>query len=136
LLGAIAKELSKRNIKSFLIYFPDLIVDLKNSFGDNQRYTKIMNMLKTIDVLMIDDLGAENLSSWVRDEVLGPVVNYRVMEGLPILISTNIPFGQPLLNHLSNARNESDNLKGMRIFQRIKNNVIDIKFPNKPYKKG
>lgn len=133
LLGAMAKELSKRDISSFLIYFPDLIVDLKGSFSDSARYTRIMNMLKTIDVLMIDDLGAENLTTWVRDEILGPIINYRVMEGLPILISTNLPYGQPLLNHLSNVKNDSDKLKGMRIYQRISNNVDAVKFPNKPY---
>ena len=41
---------------------------------------------------MLDDLGSENMSAWLRDEVLGPVLNYRVLECKPLFISSNISF--------------------------------------------
>lgn len=32
----------------------------------------------TCDVLLIDDIGAENNSPWSRDEVLGTILQYRM----------------------------------------------------------
>lgn len=32
---------------------------------------------------MIDDIGADSMSSWVRDEVLGVILEYRMQQQLP-----------------------------------------------------
>ncbi|MBQ2472467.1 MAG: hypothetical protein II508_07695, partial [Acholeplasmatales bacterium] len=77
-LAVIANELSKRNVPSLLIYFPDLVLDLKGAIGTN-RFEELINMLKDIEVLMLDDLGSENMTPWLRDEILGPIINYRMM---------------------------------------------------------
>ncbi len=117
LLGALANELAKRNIGSLLIYFPDLIRELRDSLGEN-RFTEIINELKTIPVLIIDDLGSENMTSFVRDEVLGPVLNYRMSENRPIFISSNLT-PQQLLVHLETSGSSLDKTKSIRIMQRI-----------------
>lgn len=117
LLGALANELAKRNIGSLLIYFPDLIRELRDSLGEN-RFTEIINELKTIPVLIIDDLGSENMTSFVRDEVLGPVLNYRMAENRPIFISSNLT-PQQLLVHLETSGSSLDKTKSIRIMQRI-----------------
>lgn len=117
LLGALANELAKRNIGSLLIYFPDLIRELRDSLGEN-RFTEIINELKTIPVLIIDDLGSENMTSFVRDEVLGPVLNYRMAENRPIFISSNLT-PQQLLVHLETNGSSLDKTKSIRIMQRI-----------------
>lgn len=116
-LGCIANELAKANIKSLLIYFPDLVSDLKQSLNDN-RFSDIINMLKEIDVLMLDDLGAENMTPWLRDEILGPILNYRVLEHKPIFISSNIP-PNDLRSHLQIDKMKSSEVKANRILSRL-----------------
>ncbi len=116
-LAVIASELAKNDISSLLIYFPDLVIELKNSIGTN-RFQDLINMLKSVDVLMLDDLGSENMTPWIRDEILGPVINYRVLEGKPIFISSNIT-PKELKKHLAITNLKEDELKAERIISRL-----------------
>lgn len=132
-LGAVANELAKNQTKSLLIYFPDLIVEMKNAIG-TPRFEELMNYLKSVDVLFLDDLGSENMTAWVRDEVLGPVLNYRLMEEKPIFISSNIdPTRDDLLRHFSITNSSADQLKGQRIISRLTGLVKMIEMDNKSY---
>lgn len=116
-LAVIANEYSKIGKESLLIYFPDLVLDLKNALGD-PRFEELVNKLKSIDVLMLDDLGSENITPWVRDEILGPVINYRMMSGLPLYISSNLN-PKDLRAHLSIDNTNSSNQKADRIISRM-----------------
>lgn len=116
-LASIANELSKNDISCLLIYFPDLVVDLKNAINSD-RFESLINMLKSVDVLMLDDLGSENMTPWIRDEILGPVLNYRVLEEKPVFISSNIYPGD-LKNHLAIDKTPSSILKAERLISRM-----------------
>lgn len=135
ILGCIANKLAKYNIKSLIIYFPDLVVELKNSIGSS-RLEELINYLKSVDVLLLDDLGSENMTPWLRDEILGPVLNFRLMEEKPIFISSNInPSSDDFLNYLSITKAPSETLKAMRIKSRLEGLVVPIELDNKSYKR-
>lgn len=122
LLAAIARSLSEKNINTLLIYFPDLVFELKNSFGNPDKLTNIINMLKEVDVLMLDDLGSENLTPWLRDEILSSIINYRFSSNKPIFISTNLDYIQ-LINHLSI---DNGQVKAARIINKLNSISKDI----------
>ena len=125
-LAVIANELSKKDKSSLLIYFPDLVIELKNSIGTD-KFQELINMLKDVDVLMLDDLGSENMTSWLRDEILGPVINYRLMENKPLFISSNIKPGE-LEDHLAIDKSRENVMKAKRIISRLNDmvNAIDM----------
>lgn len=116
-LACIANELAKNNISSLLIYFPDLVSDLKNALG-TPRFEELINMLKSIDVLMLDDIGSENMTPWLRDEIIGPILNYRVLEEKPIFISSNISPNE-ITAHFAIDKSPSSVLKAQRIVSRM-----------------
>lgn len=118
LLAATANELSRRGVNVILAYFPDLVREIKNNMTNGEKLEEILNTLKTIDVLMLDDLGSENLSSWLRDEIIGPVINYRYEAGKPICISSNLSVKE-LLEHFSQTNDGKDTVKGNRLMKRI-----------------
>ena len=135
ILGCIANELARNKIESLVIYFPDLVVELKNAIG-TPRFEELINYLKSVDVLMLDDLGSENMTPWLRDDILGPVLNYRLMEEKPVFVSSNIdPTTEELLNHLSISKANSDVLKGTRIKSRLEGLVLPIELDNNSYKR-
>lgn len=123
-LACLANELARNNISCLLIYFPDLVADLKNAIG-SPRYEALINMLKSVDVLMLDDLGSENMTPWLRDEVIGPIINYRLLEGKSIFISSNITPGD-LVNHFAIDKAPQSRIKGERIVSRLKDLVTSI----------
>ena len=135
ILGCVANELARNNIESLVIYFPDLVVELKNALG-TPRFEELFNYIKSVDVLLLDDFGSENMTNWLRDDVLGPVLNYRLMEEKPVFISSNIdPTTTDLLAHLSITKAKSDELKGMRIKSRLEGLVVPIELDNNRYKR-
>ncbi len=119
LLAAIANELAARHVKTLLIYFPDLIRELKDSIRDDS-FSSIINELKNIDVLMLDDLGSENMTSFVRDDILGPILNYRMAEKKPVFISSNLTPEQ-LIPYITITNTSIDQSKAIRILTRIQN---------------
>jgi len=126
-LAMIANELSKKNISSALVYFPDLVANIKSSLSNQEEFEKIIEDLKNVDVLLLDDLGAENMTTWVRDEIFGPIINFRLMEKKPVFITSNLNPREDLKNHLAGDKAKDSILKADRIIARLNDSVKSIK---------
>ena len=72
-------RLAKKQISSMIVYVPELLREMKSSIADSTLNEKI-EALKREPILMLDDIGAEAVSSWTRDEVLGPILQFRMLE--------------------------------------------------------
>jgi len=119
LLGAACNKLAERGIASYMIYTPDFFLEIKNAIAE-QKVEEKMDALKNIPVLILDDIGAESISAWARDEVLGPILQYRVMKKYPTLYTSNYSYEQ-LEEHLSySQKNGIEQLKAKRIMERIR----------------
>ncbi|CAM3753506.1 primosomal protein DnaI [Mesobacillus zeae] len=130
LLGAIAGELAKKHVGSLLIYAPELFREMKNSIGDHSVGDKL-DAIKKAPVLMLDDIGAETMSGWIRDDILGPILQFRMMENLPTLFSSNFDL-DGLEHHLAHSqRGGEEQLKAARILERIKYLAEPVKVEGK-----
>ncbi len=125
-LAATANYFASLGIESLLIFFPDLVRVLKSlMFADKEEFENKINLLKTVPVLMLDDLGAEYNTEWVRDEVLCPILNYRLQENLPLFVSSNLDI-KDMLNHYQEIDNNVNNAE--RLIWRIKASATYIEF--------
>ncbi|KAB7668023.1 primosomal protein DnaI [Bacillus sp. B1-b2] len=119
ILGAIANELSLKQVSSMIVYVPELFREMKSSIADSTLNEKIEG-IKREPILMLDDIGAETMSSWIRDEVLGPILQFRMLENLPTLFTSNFDF-YGLEHHLTySQRGEEEKMKAMRVMERIR----------------
>ncbi len=117
IISALFNDLAKKGYKSAIVYYPDFLVDLKSSFNTN--YDEKFNFIKKVPLLLLDDIGAENVSNYNRDEVLGPILQYRMEEKLPTFFTSNLTI-EELENNLSITSNGVDKVKSRRIIERIK----------------
>lgn len=117
-LAAIANELATMEIRTILVYVPEFLRELKSAIGENSLEEKI-DFVKKAPVLMLDDLGAETLTTWTRDEILGTILHYRMAERLPTFISSNLNYAE-LEKHLAKTRGDVDPVKAGRIMERIR----------------
>lgn len=116
LVAAAFNELAKKGKKVACLYYPEFLRSLKERFSDD--YREIFNKVKKCDLLLIDDIGAETVTCWNRDEVLGTILQYRMQENLPTFFTSNLSINE-LETHL--AYNDSEGkLKARRIIERIK----------------
>ncbi|REJ08333.1 primosomal protein DnaI [Halobacillus trueperi] len=118
-LGAIANELSSKNIPSMVIYMPEFVREIKASIKDDSMNEKI-EAFKEIPVLMLDDIGAESQSAWFRDEVLGSILHYRMMERLPVFFTSNYNLNELEKVLMTSNRGDVEQVKAKRITERIR----------------
>ena len=117
LVAALFNELAKKGVRSVLIYYPEFLRSLKASFQTN--YDEQFNYIKKVPLLLFDDIGAENCSNWSRDEVLGPILQYRMENHLPTFFTSNLTLDE-LENSLAMTSSGVDKVKARRIIERIK----------------
>ena len=84
-----------------------------------------MNRYKNVDILLIDDIGAEKVTEWGRDEILGTILQYRMDKHKTTFFTSNYTIKE-LETNLSLANNNVDLVKARRIIERIKQLTIDV----------
>lgn len=119
LIGALFNELAKLDYQSAIIYFPEFLRSLKASFNSSIEYQERFEYIKKVPLLLIDDIGAEKLTDWARDEILGSILQYRMDFNLPTFFTSNLTINE-LENHLQLTNGATDKVKARRIIERIK----------------
>ena len=134
LIAALFNELAKKGEKSAIIYFPEFLRSLKASFQKSEyedaTFSEKYEYIKKVPFLLIDDIGAENVTAWGRDEILGTLLQYRVNESLPTFFTSNLNI-EELENNLAVTKDKSDKVKARRIIERIKMLTNDIEIIGK-----
>lgn len=120
ILSACFNEMQKRGFTTKIVYLPDLLRTIK---GDFEAMNDIMDELCRVDLLLIDDIGAEKVTDWGRDEILGTILQSRMNEHKTTFFTSNFTIRE-LEEHLSNKG--IDKVKANRIIERIKQLTLDM----------
>jgi len=83
----ILREMVKKQIKSMAATVPDLLDDLKPK--EDRKGDTRMEILKRIDFLLLDDLGAQRNTAWVTERLF-VIVNARYSNMLPTVFTSNV----------------------------------------------
>lgn len=86
---AIANESVRRGQTVFFAFVPDLLDHLRGTFSPNSpiAYDELFEQIKTVPMLILDDLGAESSTPWA-EEKLYQIMVYRHETLLPTIITT------------------------------------------------
>ena len=128
LIAALFNEFAKKNVKSIIIHTPELLRSIKDSFDTD--YSDRFYALKNIDLLLLDDIGAEYLTGWGRDEVIEPILQYRMDEGLPTFFTSNFTLDD-LEKHFTLNSSGVEKINAKRIIERIKQLAQPIELVSK-----
>ena len=120
MVAALAHDLSeKRGVSSTLLHYPSFVIDVKNAIGDG-NVKNLVDEIKQAEVLILDDIGAEQSTPWVRDEVLQVILQYRMQEDLPTFFTSNFNF-EDLEKHFAKGKNGNDETwEARRVMERIR----------------
>ena len=122
LISAAFNELAKKRVTTEIVYLPELLRDLKSDFdlfGDRIEY------LENVDLLLIDDIGAEKVTEWSRDEILGTILQHRMNNYKTTFFTSNLNI-EELEQHLLINSNADEKVKARRIIERVKQLTEDI----------
>lgn len=129
MIGALFNDLAHDGYESAIVFWPEF---LRQAFYDD--FKNKYEQIKKVPLLLIDDIGAENLTAWNRDEILCPLLQYRMEEELPTFFTSNLTIEQ-LEEHLSNSKTGVDKVKAARIIARINQLTESIEMVSKNLRK-
>ena len=120
MVSALFNDLARDGYESCVIFWPDF----------KEKYEKV----KKAPLLLIDDIGAENVTAWNRDEILCPLLQYRMEEQLPTFFTSNLTIEQ-LEEHLASSKSGVEGVKAARIVARITQLTESIELISKNLRK-
>jgi DNA replication protein DnaC len=90
LASAVANRALANGQGVFFAVVPDLLDYLRASFapGKDAPYDELFDRVRNVDLLVLDDLGAQATTQWAQEK-LYQVVNYRHVAGLPTVVTTD-----------------------------------------------
>ena len=120
MVAALAHDLSeKRGVSSTLLHYPSFVIDAKNAIGDGNVKT-LVDEIKLSEVLILDDIGAEQSTPWVRDEILQVILQYRMQEDLPTFFTSNFNFEELELHFAKGKHGNDETWEARRVMERIR----------------
>jgi DNA replication protein DnaC len=96
-LAILVAKAAKDAGRSYAVYpVPRLLAEIKRTFDRDasDNYMAVFRRLCTVDVLVLDDLGAEKQTEWVLEQLYS-IVNERWQDRRSIVVTTNIPDPDP-----------------------------------------
>lgn len=89
LAAAIANARIGHGDEVLFVTSPDLLDHLRVSYGDSEQgYDETFERMKSVRVLILDDLGVENPSPWAKEKLF-QLLNHRYTQRLATVITTN-----------------------------------------------
>lgn len=118
LLAYLANKFAKANHKVIFAYYPDLARNFRSSITTG-NLEDLIETLKEIEILVLDDFGGETMTNYLRDEVLGSILQDRMINNKLTFMSSNLD-EKLLMNHLKESNNSIDEVRASRIYERIR----------------
>ncbi|MDA8212640.1 MAG: ATP-binding protein [Clostridia bacterium] len=94
LASSIANALMEGGREVLFIVVPDLLDEIKATYDQNRTSGDVtehhlMEMARTVEILILDDLGAHNYTDWARNRLYS-IINYRLNHHRRTVVTTNL----------------------------------------------
>jgi DNA replication protein DnaC len=89
-VGILKRLITDKGVECLFRTFPELLKEIQNSYNPNTKTSELslLSPVLDVEVLVLDELGAQNPSAWVRDTV-GYILNHRYNENRVTILTTN-----------------------------------------------
>jgi len=118
LAAAIANQCLENGVPVFFTTAPDLLDTLRAALDVPERYTRLYAWVREVELLVLDDLGAQQPSVWSNEKLL-QLLEYRTTFELPTII-TAVPKEFQELDERLRSRLTDSHLVTTVIFEHVK----------------
>jgi DNA replication protein DnaC len=94
LAAAIANFAVGMGVPTLFLTVPDLLDLLRFSFdAEDITFEQRFEQIRTAELLVLDDFGTQSATPWAQEKLF-QIVNYRYINRLPLVVTTNIPLDE------------------------------------------
>lgn len=91
LAAAIANFAVSMGVPTLFITVPDLLDSLRFAYNDpGSSFEERFEEIRAAPLLILDDFGTQNATSWAQEKLF-QIINYRYINHLPMVVTTNLP---------------------------------------------
>lgn len=119
LMKGICNYYAKNKRSVSFVQVPLLIQELKQFMTDNEYRQRVMNHLRYSEILIFDDIGAESITQWTRDEILLPILDERMNKGMKTYFTSNYSM-EELEQQYRLVNKPNNTIASLRILERIR----------------
>ncbi len=117
---ALTNSLVKKGVKTAFVKTADFINSMRRMVvNEASRYDSVIRSLMEAEVLILDDLGSESVSSFSRDDVLFPILDYRLEHKKTTLFTSNLTKTDLLRYYTYDKSDKAQALRARRLVERI-----------------
>ena len=120
LSACVSNKYAHQGKRVAFIHVPSFLNHLKQQFSNPYGVESDLHKLRTVDCLVLDDLGAEPVTSWARDEILLSILNERLENQRKTLITSNYRPEQLEALYQLDTKGVSDAIRARRLVDRIR----------------
>ena len=111
---AILQSVIQQGWQGYFISMPELLDKLVSfAKGDSKGRADFENKIRSVSLLVLDDMGAEYQNDWVLNKV-DAIITHRYNEMLPIIITTNLRLKEIKQSYM------------LRVYDRLKQTSVHI----------
>lgn len=94
LAAAIANYVVSLGVNTIFLTAPELLQKLRSSyFSSETTFEQQFEEIRNIQLLVIDDFGTQNATDWAQEQLF-LIINYRYINHLPTVITTNLSLNE------------------------------------------
>jgi DNA replication protein DnaC len=94
LAAAIANFAVSMGVPTLFLTVPDLLDLLRFAFdAEDITFEERFEQIRTASLLVLDDFGTQNATAWAQEKLF-QIVNYRYINRLPLVVTTNVPLDE------------------------------------------
>ena len=135
LAACISNGFARNGKKVAFINSSEFCNEMRMNWNQSDYLADVIRTLKYVDLLVVDDVGSEIVTNWVRDELLFPIFDDRMGNRKLTIFTSNYNYDE-LLNHfMYNNKGEKDEINALRLMERIKSmtSLVQINGKNRRF---
>jgi DNA replication protein DnaC len=114
LAAAIANQAVQSGVPTLFITVPDLLDSLRFAYNDPETtFEARFEDIRNANLLVMDDFGTQNATPWAQEKLF-QIINYRYINKLPTVITTNLILDE-IESRIRSRLQDSDFVKYVRI---------------------
>lgn len=118
LCAVVLNFLAKKGYDVGFVSLATLMQQFKLAIQSKESYNQTLELLMNLDFVVFDDIGSESITPWLRDEILFPILNYRMEHHKWTWFTSNDTMAT-LYERFRNC-GAKDDIKAKRIVERIR----------------
>lgn len=132
LAAAIANERLAQGYEVVFATVPELMSDIRNVINKNENTSELLEIVKTAELLILDDMGAERMTLWVAEQLFS-IINARLLNCKQTVITTNYTPSELIQRMAIRGRTGAieDDIPGKRIVSRLTEMCLKVEVTGK-----